>query len=210
MEEEVKFEVDFVTIGDAAEKLDVPAATLRSWTEQLEDLNVHYVKRNQRKERIYYASDLKVFQFFKSLKAEHGRKTTTKDLAAMIIYETEKNGTYELRTREDAPVPESTFDVNELLNQDNMKELMGSSRVQQFMHVITEKLRDEVIEEMREERNQMILEMKEEFNEQYKALDNLKEHLDEKIEARDQQVLEQMNKAIEESKRGFWSKLFGK
>lgn len=62
-------EVDFITLGDASSRLDVPAPTLRHWTDQMEEFNVHYVLRNNRNERIYEESDVKVLRFYVTSKA---------------------------------------------------------------------------------------------------------------------------------------------
>lgn len=91
-------EVDFITLGDASSRLDVPAPTLRHWTDQMEEFNVHYVLRNNRNERIYEESDVKVFEILRDLKSEYGRRTTTRDLGYMIA-EKGKAGDLQLRTR---------------------------------------------------------------------------------------------------------------
>lgn len=125
-------EVDFVTLGEASARLDTPAPTLRSWTDQLEDFGVHFVERNNRNERMYYDSDLKIFEFVKKQKAEFGRKTTTKDIAYMLD-EKAKEGVFELRKT--VVVPERTATAEMILSNEDLKQLMQSKRVQEFMEV---------------------------------------------------------------------------
>lgn len=143
--------VDFITLGDAASRISVPAPTLRQWTDQLEQYEAHFTMRNNRNERIYFESDLKIFEFLRDWKEEYGRRTTTKDLAYMLI-ERGKAGEFELRTKEDAPHPTNPSNkTQDLLNQEDIQRLMNSERVRQFIEVIvseTQKnLKGDLIEE---------------------------------------------------------------
>lgn len=231
-------EVDFITLGDAASRIDVADSTLRHWTDQLEKFNVHYVKRNDRNERIYYDSDLDIFKFLKDLKQEHGRKTTTRDLALMI----KEMGTFDLRTQENAPVPAPSNRTAELMTHEDIKRLLESERVRQFLSVIinenNKNLREELISEIKEElgverealKNELRKEIQAELEEEKKLLNDsieqqnkiaegqqdVKQSLEElkreqsERDKRFNQLLEQRRKEYEESKKGFWSKLFGK
>ena len=92
--------VDFVTLGDAAKRLGVPAPTLRSWSIQLEEYEAHYTMRIHKNDRIFYDSDIKIFAFLRDLKKEHGRRTTTRDLSRTLL-EMGAEGKFELRKKED-------------------------------------------------------------------------------------------------------------
>lgn len=208
----MSLEVDFVTLGDAAERLDVPPATLRFWTDQLEDLDVHYVMRNNRNERIYYEMDLKIFAFLRDLKNEYGRKTTTKDLGYMLI-DRAGDGEFKLRTRNDVPTIKHTNRTADLLSHYDIKQLMTSERVQQFMQVITSEvtknIRDELTEKFEKEfqnTNKQILDMYKRIEEKQKESDELWKK---RIEERDKLLMKSIRET-QEKKKGFWSKIFGK
>ncbi|MEX3625213.1 MerR family transcriptional regulator [Viridibacillus arvi] len=158
-------EVEFITLGDASTRLNVPAPTLRHWTDQLEEFDVHYVLRNNRKERTYQETDIEVFAFLRDLKEEYGRRTTTRDLGYMIA-EKGLEGELQLRSKEDAPVSERTNRTADLLNQEDIQRLMQSERVKQFIGVViaenTKIIKDELIDEVRESvREELRLEMQE-------------------------------------------------
>lgn len=217
--------VEFITLGDASEYLETPSPTLRHWTDQLEELNCHYVKRNNRNERIYYESDLKVFAFLRDLKAEYGRRTTTKDLAYMLSEKAEQ-GEFELRTREDAPAPKTPSNkTSELLGQEDIKRLMESDRVKQFMRIIIDEnnrvLRENLKEEIREEiRLEMqtvnqttkdtYKELQQELEKKDKQMEERLKKRDEALEERDKLMMEYIKERQEEKSKGFFSKLFGK
>lgn len=147
-------EVDYITMGEAAERIGKPAATLRHWTDQLEEFKVHYVLRNNRNERIYEESDLKIFAFLRDLKEEYGRKTTSKDLS-YLIEDKGKSGELQLRSREDAPPPNPSNRTTDLLNQADLKQLMESDRAMQVLnHMVleaTSHMKEKLIEEVRAE-----------------------------------------------------------
>lgn len=203
----MEIQVDFITHGDAARRLDVPPGTLRNWADQMEEFRVHYVKRVDGN-RVYYENDLEVFTFIRDMKEEHGRKTTTKNLA-YILAEKGKQGEFKLRSIEDAPQAERNRDVLDLLNQDDIKQLMESNRVQQFMRVISEGIREDLMkefnqerEEMRKERN-MLLEILQKQN------DNIKNELKDRFEKHDKLLTQTMRDMMEQKKGGFFSRLFG-
>lgn len=225
-------EVDFITLGDASEKLDTPAPTLRHWTQQLEDYEIHYVKRNNRNERIYYDTDLEIFGYLRDLKAEHGRRTTTKDLAYMIL-DRGKKGEFQLRRKEDAPAPsQQSNKTSELLNQDDIKRLMDSERVKQFMGIVveetTKQLKVEMVEELKEafrddvrtevseaqkQTSEEIRQLKEALRKQEEQSSKLLKELLEQKKEEEKQRIEEKQKVEEESrtieKKGFFAKLFG-
>ncbi|HDR8454005.1 TPA: MerR family transcriptional regulator [Bacillus cereus] len=215
-------EVDFITLGDASSRLDVPAPTLRHWTDQMEEFNVHYVLRNNRNERIYEESDVKVFEILRDLKSEYGRRTTTRDLGYMIA-EKGKAGDLQLRTREDAPQPEQPSNrTADLLNQEDIQRLMQSERVKQFINIIISETQNNLKGELREEltltiREEIQKEIEEKMTEQQKALDATAERIEESLKKRDDQMttfiseMREQNKRIEqEKKKGFFERLFGK
>lgn len=208
-------EVDFITLGDASEKLStpenrVPPATLRHWTDQLEEFGVHFVQRNNRNERIYYDTDLEVFKFIRDQRKEHGRKTTSKDLAYFIAEKAEKDGMFELRKREDVPIIEPTINAVELLNQEDIKKLMESDRVKQFVGVVvaetTKNLRNQLIEEVRAE---VKAEMEESNRKTQESLDKIEEGQKKRDENLMSLIKDMMDKKKEENK-GWLSKLIGK
>jgi DNA-binding transcriptional MerR regulator len=208
-------EVDFITLGDASERLDVPAPTLRHWTDQLEEFKVHYVKRNNRNERIYYNNDLKIFEFLRDLKSEHGRRTTTKDLAYMIAEKADIDGIFELRVQDEVQVPRSNKTAD-LLGQEDIKRLMESERVKQFMGIVinetTKNLRDSLKEEVRKEIQQEMQATNKNILDTYDRMErDLQERdkrLEERLEKRDEMLMQSLRQTME-NKKGFFARLFG-
>lgn len=210
------FEVDFITLGDASEKLSVPSATLRHWTDQMEEFDTHYVLRNNRNERIYYDTDIKVFEFLRDLKNEHGRRTTTKDLAYMIA-DRGRAGEFQLRTKEDAPQPQQPSNrTADLLNQDDIKRLMESERVKQFIGIVidetTKNIKQDLVEEVRKEVQTEMLEVNQHIVKSHESLEKAIKESDEKWEARMKAREEQTNEYIAELRakreRPWWKKIF--
>lgn len=195
----MSLEVEFITLGDASERINVPAPTLRHWTDQLEEYDAHYTMRNNRNERIYFASDLKIFEFLRDLKDEYGRRTTTRDLANMII-EKGSQGEFELRTKDDAPMPTSnpSNKTSELLNQEDIQRLMQSDRVKQFIGVIiaeTQKnMREQLVEEIKSS-------MKEELEEYDKKSEERLQRMDENIKKRAEQTDQWLTQMREEREK---------
>ena len=205
--------VEYVTLGDASNNLNVPSATLRHWTDQLEEYNVHYVKRNNRNERIYYETDLEVFKYLRDLKEEYGRKTTTKDLAYMIADKGEA-GQFVLRTKEEAPLPKPSNRTADLLSQEDIKQLMQSERVRQFMSLVIE----ETTKTMKED---ITKEVVAEIQANNKKMEELVERIEQTVKDRDEQTLamfrewdrkreeKQQEQLKQEQGKGFLAKLFG-
>src|SRR5690606_22844435 len=104
----------------------------RLWTDQMEEYEVHYVKRNNRNERIYESSDLKIFGLIRDFKEEYGRRTTTYDLGNTLVEREEELG-IKLRRGEDAPIVPPSNRTAELMNHEDIKKLMESERVKQFI-----------------------------------------------------------------------------
>ncbi|PFA76935.1 hypothetical protein CN406_17995 [Bacillus cereus] len=207
-------EVDFITLGDASDRIGVPSPTLRHWTDQLESLEVHFVKRNNRNERIYYDTDLEIFEFLRDLKQEHGRRTTTKDLAYMIR---EMSDRFELRTREDAPQPSQPSNKTaDLLNQEDIQRLMQSERVKQFISIVideaTKNLKDDLKHEVRQEVNKEMLEVGRQMVENHNRLEQQLKERDEKIEKQLEARMKQTDEYIQEfrarQKSPWWKKMF--
>lgn len=196
--------VDFVTLGGASERLNVPSPTLRNWTDQLEEFDTHYTKRNNRNERIYYQEDLDIFKFLRDLKNEYGRKTTTKDLALML----QEDGRFTLRSREEAPSPvEEPSNRVDLLSQEDIKELMDSERVKQFMRIVVDETTKNIKEDLIEEVTRNVTEeLKKEFNDSKQ----LQERTVEAVNKGYDKIIEKINMVEEEGRKGFWSKLFGR
>lgn len=227
-------EIEFVTLGDASERLKVPSPTLRNWTDQLEEFNVHFVKRNNRNERIYYDNDLEIFSFVRDLKKEHGRKTTMKDLAAMIA---DMGDRFELRSEEDAPSPvsEPSNKKAEILNPDDVEQLMESQRVRALIGYVigetTKHLREEfqnewdkdreaLKEALREEVKKEIAIGNEQVNQTLVAFKEEQQKRDEeekkKIAERDAKLMQALNESSEKKRgeeekkpKGFLAKIFG-
>lgn len=207
-------EVDFITLGDASDRIGVPSPTLRHWTDQLESLEVHFVKRNNRNERIYYDTDLEIFEFLRDLKQEHGRRTTTKDLAYMIR---EMSDRFELRTREDAPQPSQPSNKTaDLLNQEDIQRLMQSERVKQFISIVideaTKNLKDDLKHEVRQEVNKEMLEVGRQMVENHNRLEQQLKERDEKFEKQLEARMKQTDEYIQEfrarQKLPWWKKIF--
>lgn len=207
-------EVDFITLGDASDRIGVPSPTLRHWTDQMEDFEVHFVKRNNRNERIYYDTDLDIFEFLRDLKAEHGRRTTTKDLAYMIR---EMDDRFELRTRDDAPQPSQPSNKTaDLLNQEDIQRLMQSERVKQFIGIVideaTKNLKNELKQEVRQEVNKEMLEfgrqMVDNHNKLEQQLKERDERIDKQLEARMKQTDEYIQEFRAKQKLPWWKKMF--
>lgn len=196
--------IDFVTLGGVSERLNVPPPTLRNWTDQLEEFEVHYIKRNDRNERIYYEQDLEIFRYIRDMKHEHGRKTTTERLAKMLL----EDGRFELRSKENAPSPiKEPNNKTELLNQEDIKELMNSERVQQFMRVIvdqtTKNIKEDLIDELSENINREMGERIREIEQVLKnELKNIHEGQDE--------ILSRIETYGKNNRKGFWGRLFSR
>lgn len=152
-------EVEYITLGDCASLIKVPSGTLRHWSDQLEERNVHFLHRNNRNERIYFPQDISLFSLLRDWKEEYGRRTTIEDLCRMLRDREEQDANDDvqypivLRRREDAPQPvkESSNRVSELLGHEDIKRLMDSERVRQFMSVVvsetTKNVRDSLVKE---------------------------------------------------------------
>lgn len=216
-------EVDYITLGDASARIGVPAPTLRHWTDQLEEFNVHFVLRNNRNERIYESSDIQVFEFLRDLKEEYGRRTTTRDLGDMIA-KRGVEGQFKLRTREDAPPPRPSNRTTDILNQEDINRVLESERARQVLGYLvseaTKSLKEDLINDVREEVRQ---ELKKEMgdvkgnisksNEDVvKLMEEIKEmekRSEERAVKRDEALMLSLRQTMD-SKKGFFSKLFSK
>ncbi|UOE58124.1 MerR family transcriptional regulator [Cytobacillus oceanisediminis] len=212
-------EVEFITMGTASEQLGVPAPTLRLWTDQLEEYEVHYVMRNDKNERLYYDTDLEIFAYLRDLKKEHGRKTTTKDLAYMIFNQAKDDNKFTLRTKQEVPHIEPTNAHLDLLNQKDIQNLLGSDRVRQLMGYIKEGIADDIRKEISEEMMQMNQRLLESHERIEKELRERNELLEKKLQERDEQAEkrqiereERLVKSLRETmdqKKGLFARLFG-
>lgn len=193
-------EVDFVTLGDASERLDVPSPTLRNWTDQLEEFNLHFVMRNNRNERIYYDTDIDIFQYIKGLKQEYGRKTTMKDIVNMLRNMDDR---FIFRSEEDAPVPEpSNKTAGELLSPDEVQRLMENTRVQALIGYMvaqtTNKVRADLQEEFAEQSKLMQIESQQNREQLIQAL---REEVRSEFSAEQEKIQEELKKFQEEQSK---------
>lgn len=222
-------EVDFVTLGDASERLNVPAPTLRNWTDQVEEYQVHFVKRNNRNERVYYDNDIEIFAYIRDLKQEHGRKTTMKDITNMMI-NPEITERFNLRSEEDAPVPNPSNKTGELITKDDVERIMDNERVRAVVKFLvaetTKQLKDEVIDDLRIEweneratiRDAMQAEIKKELADQLGTFKEEQKKRDEteqaKVSTREEKSLQLLSQLLEERKKenskGFLAKFLAK
>lgn len=79
----------YYTIGHAKDKLmtlgaNVPIPTIRNWSNELHQLQVHTLPRNQRGERIYSEIDIQILQFIYEAKKRFGTNMTMDAIASMI------------------------------------------------------------------------------------------------------------------------------
>jgi DNA-binding transcriptional MerR regulator len=228
-------EVDFVTLGDASERLNVPPPTLRNWTDQVEEYQVHFVKRNNRNERVYYDNDIEIFAYIRDLKQEHGRKTTMRDITEMMV-SPEIIGRFNLRSEEDAPVQNPSNKTGEMITKDDFERIMDNQRVKAIVGYLvaetTDQLRGQVVAELRheweKERDILRLTMREEikkevsegnnqigeqlrkFEEEQKNRDKAQQ---EKVSKREEESIRLLRELLEqrkkESQKGLLAKLFG-
>lgn len=207
--------VDFITLGDVSSRLDVPSPTLRHWTDQMEEFNVHYVLRNNRNERIYEESDIEVFAELRDLKNKYGRKTTSRDLGAMLV-EKGKRGELKLRSREDAPLPDivsqRTYD---LMNHEEIKRIFDDPKAKQVLeYMVSEATKDIRANLMDEVREAVKAEMEEGQAVVKDHLERMEEALRKKEEA-NTKLMEEMKKQMEEQAeranqpKGFFARMFG-
>lgn len=196
-------EVEFVTLGDAAEKLGTPQPTLRNWVDELEKYNIHYVMRNDRNERIFYDTDLKIFAYMKALKDEHGRRVTTRDIGNTIAEDAERLG-LKLRRREDAPRPKPSNRTTDLLGHEDIKQLMQSERVRQFMQIIidetTKNLGIQLQRQMQEELRAYQEQIKRELEEKYKQSMELQNKIKQELIDYQEQKVNKQNEEIQDIK----------
>lgn len=191
-------EVPFITLGDLAKRLDVPPPTLRNWTDQLEEMDVHYVKRNNRNERIYDDSDYEIFRFVRDLRQEYGRKTTMRDIARLLM----SDDRFQLRSHEDAPSPviEPSNKTGDILSPDDIERLMQNQRVQALVSYMIAQ-----VEENMQKKNSEFLK---EVVEKYEIISvNILQDIKEKIEKEYQDLKEELNSFDEDVKANLEEKL---
>lgn len=208
-------EVDYITVGDASTRLNTPTATLRHWAEQLEEFDTHYLLRNNRNERIFTEDDIKVFEYLRDLKNEYGRRTTTKDIASMIL-DRGHDGQLKLRTKDDAPSPQKTNRTADLLSQEDIKRLMGSERVKQYTSVVVGEatkniqvaLQASIEEKLEDEFSKMNQKMAEKYSKLEETVKKLEEERDRKLEERMKQTDEYLSYIRERDNKPWWKKIF--
>ena len=184
-------EVEFVTLGDASERLGVPSPTLRNWTDQLEEMGVHYVKRNNRNERVYYDNDIEIFEWLRDLKKEHGRKTTMKDLTNVMKGMEDR---FVFRSEEEAPTPTTTPSnkTGDLITPDDMQRLMENQRVRSVINLFIKESGEQL-------RVQMVAELKQQLEEERDILKlTLREEIKKELSEGQEQLLKELKSHNEE------------
>jgi DNA-binding transcriptional MerR regulator len=162
-------DVEFITLGMAAEKLNVPPPTLRNWTQKLEELDIHYLDRNDRDERLFYKNDLEIFRYIKENKDRYGRKATTTSLAETIA----QNERFKVRTEPTKPQAANSDSsgglvrsereirgISELINHSDFQDMLSefgkevaraqAERVEEIIEVKTEEIRNSFNEKLDE------------------------------------------------------------
>lgn len=198
-------EVEFVTLGEAANRIDVPQPTLRGWTDKLEEMGIHYLERNNRNERMFDETDIEIFSFMKGIKEQYGsRRASTTDMA-YVIAETFKD---RCRRKETDLEPMrrrpnlTDVDIQNLLLNDRFKSIMKQfiAETQLELNAQSEqRIADEVERRVQEQLKTMEARMEEQGEKTFSLLEKRMEQLNSWIiESR-----EQKNK-------GFFKKIFKK
>lgn len=203
-------EVEFVTLGDASERLNVPSPTLRNWTDQLEEFQIHFVKRNNRNERVYYDNDLKIFEFVRDLKQEYGRKTTMRDIVNLIEDNADR---FELRSQEEAPSPvvEPSNKTADLITADDMERLMENQRVRALIGFVTGETNKQLstvlkaLEDVQyqwDKDREALIEIQNQWDKDREALkEALREEVKKEIAVSQEQVVQELHTLKEEQKQ---------
>lgn len=196
---------EVITLGMAAERLSVPVNTLRNWAEKLEELDVHYLLRNARDERLITESDMKMFEFIKEQKDIHGRRTTTTNLVYLIAqldkFEKRKNPNPQNKNNE------ATSDETSLMTINSVEELAENEQFKQLIKVIGTSILKEQQDHFTEEMEERINDMKEDF------ANKLTEIEEERIRKIDEMITEQRKtrQALHNyMKQPFYKKWFSK
>jgi DNA-binding transcriptional MerR regulator len=208
-------EVQYISIGDAAKRIDVPQPTLRFWVNTLEEYGIHFVKRTDSGKRIFEDTDIDIFKYMRDIRKEIGKRADGKDTAYYIRDTAKKMGLI-LRSYEDAPQPHPhTRKSRELLSQEDLKELLSSDRVKEFLSAAIDQ---RVNEQLEQNKNDILEQVHKENTEVEQKLDDIKKQL----ESRDQKLTQFMRELLDQrkkdqqqreteaqTKKGFFSRLFG-
>ncbi|MCC3379295.1 MerR family transcriptional regulator [Paenibacillus farraposensis] len=210
-------EVNYLTLGAVAKRLDVAATTLRDWANNLEDNGVHYLERSNRGERMFDENDIAIFQFMKQYKDGYGsRRVTTTDMA-YFIRDHEEIGL--LCRKSDKLEPSgrhpnfTEVDIQNLMVSDRFLQLMEKLVTESQLKLVsdTEKRLEESERKMAEG---ITLQVEERVKE---ILEKQEEKTNELLEKRMNQVDEwiasnrELTKAIQEERnKGFFKRLFGR
>ncbi|CAG7658866.1 MerR family transcriptional regulator [Paenibacillus allorhizosphaerae] len=146
-----KIEVDYVTLGEAAHRLDVPQPTLRSWVDKLEELSVHYLLRNKREERIFDANDINIFRFLKEMKDQHGRRATLADIGVLIREKFECRGGVT-----DLDLVKKRANLNEIDIEYMMDNERFMSKLQGFVNLSLQEMKEDVRSSLSDEMNEQM------------------------------------------------------
>lgn len=177
--------------------LDIGDSTLRKWCLALEKHGYGFI-RNDQNTRVYVESDLVVLRHFQNLVKQHNIQLEN---AATLVIDRFGKGTFEVRT---GIVP--------VEKEEEHRDLIRS---------------DEVINKLLEHIKQQeeFIEQQKEFNrELLNRLDQQQKYIDERLEQRDQKFMESLRESQEtkqqllqlaaaheeETKKGFFARLFGK
>jgi DNA-binding transcriptional MerR regulator len=206
-------EVNYIRIGDMAERLDVPQSTLRNWVNQLEKRKIHYVNRNNRNERVFTDEDIKVFTYLRDSRKEFSGLVT--DDLGRILIEQDAKGNINLRTVEQFPEGEQKNDrVAELLNNEDIQKLMESDRVKQLMSAVMQGMKDDLSREIKDQYERVAKEenakLMEQMQDRFEEMQKGQTERDKKMDMAISDIREEMKQKEEKKKGGFFSKLFGK
>jgi DNA-binding transcriptional MerR regulator len=198
-------EVEFITFGEAAKRIGVPAPTLRGWTDKFEELDVHYLERNDKGERLFFDIDLEIFSYVKELKAHYGdRKATTTDCAYHIA-EHEKFRDRLRRRKPDLEILKrrvtniNEIDVNYLMSNEQFLELLNQN-LQMMREQIKEEVKQEIATTIAKEVEERMSAKLEEIEE--KRIRKFEEYIAKQREMHQEQM--------ELLQKPWWKKLLGK
>ncbi|MED0677624.1 MerR family transcriptional regulator [Aneurinibacillus thermoaerophilus] len=214
----MQVEYPFLPVGQVSELLDVPVPTLRDWCNRLEELGIHYLKRNDRQERIFEETDIEIMRFIRNLKKKYGRYTSMEDIGRLI----QENEELECRHEIIAPPPreEGTSVSKEVYSSEVLRQVYQDAIVaasaeivkqtENLLHQYTEQMTEKIADKLKEQEEAM----QKELEAHKKFMDQkFEESVRERSQKMDEiiniqlQILQEQKRINEEKnkKRGFWS-----
>jgi|SRR5579875_538772 len=206
-------EITHVTLGDAAERLGVPAPTLRGWCITFEETGLHVLDRNTRDERLFDDNDLEIFGYMHELKQQHGRKATTTDLCYFIASQDRFKDKLKPKIADPNPVTPkamlTTVDVNEVIANEKFM-----AKLHEFVDRAIEGMEDRIVERANAAFDlafkQAQVEVAASLEQQKAIMKDLEFTQLHKI----QELIEEQRKTQEllkqQANRSIWQKIFGK